>query len=123
LIATSDGPRAAVTGLTVGGSFISRPCGGSVSCAAAALLAQADPITRPLLRLLSVVRQVVADCQTAQRSESNTARETHPAITAPTIGATQNSHSCSTAQPPTNSAGPVLRAGFTEVLVTGMLIR
>ena len=27
------------------------------------------------------------------------------------------------AQPPTNSAGPVLRAGFTEVLVTGMLIR
>ena len=26
------------------------------------------------------------------------------------------------AQPPTNSAGPVLRAGFTEVLVTGMLI-
>ena len=42
---------------------------------------------------------------------------------APTIGATQNSHSCSSAQPPTNSAGPVLRAGFTEVLVTGMLTR
>jgi len=27
------------------------------------------------------------------------------------------------AQPPTKIAGPVLRAGFTEVLVTGMLIR
>jgi hypothetical protein len=27
------------------------------------------------------------------------------------------------AQPPTNRAGPVLRAGLTEVLVTGMLIR
>jgi hypothetical protein len=27
------------------------------------------------------------------------------------------------AQPPANSAGPVLRAGFTDVLVTGMLIR
>lgn len=40
---------------------------------------------------------------------------------APTIGATQNSHSCSSAQPPTNSAGPVERAGLTEVLVTGML--
>ena len=42
---------------------------------------------------------------------------------APTIGATQNSQSCASAQPPTNSATPVLRAGFTEVLVTGMLIR
>ena len=42
---------------------------------------------------------------------------------APTSGATQNNHSCSSAQPPTKSAGPVLRAGFTEVLVTGMLIR
>src|SRR5882672_1534009 len=41
----------------------------------------------------------------------------------PAIGATQNSHSCSSAQPPANTATPVLRAGFTEVLVTGMLIR
>jgi hypothetical protein len=38
-------------------------------------------------------------------------------------GAIQNSQSCCNAQPPTISAGPVLRAGFTEVLVTGMLIR
>ena len=50
-------------------------------------------------------------------------RATIPATTAPAIGATQNSQSCCSAQPPTNSAGPVLRAGFTEVLVTGMLIR
>jgi hypothetical protein len=39
------------------------------------------------------------------------------------MGATQKSHSCPIAQPPTNIAGPVLRAGFTEVLVTGMLIK
>jgi hypothetical protein len=39
------------------------------------------------------------------------------------MGATQNSHSCSSAQPPTKMAGPVERAGFTDVLVTGMLIR
>ncbi len=38
-------------------------------------------------------------------------------------GATQNSHSCAIAQPPTNRAGPVLRAGLTEVFVTGMLMR
>ena len=43
-------------------------------------------------------------------------------MAAPTIGATQKSQSCSIAQPPTKSAGPVLRAGFTDVLVTGMLI-
>ena len=46
-----------------------------------------------------------------------------PASAAPTSGATQNSHNCASAQPPTMSAGPVLRAGFTEVLVTGMLMR
>ena len=46
-----------------------------------------------------------------------------PASTAPISGAIQNSQSCASAQPPTKIAGPVLRAGFTEVLVTGMLIR
>ena len=50
-------------------------------------------------------------------------RYTTAPSTAPAIGATQNSHSCAIAQPPTNSATPVLRAGFTDVLVTGMLIR
>lgn len=38
-------------------------------------------------------------------------------------GATQNNHNCPNAQPPANKAGPVLRAGLTEVLVTGMLMR
>jgi hypothetical protein len=46
-----------------------------------------------------------------------------PARIAPAIGATQNSHNCSKAQPPAKSAGPVLRAGFTEVLVTGIPTR
>ena len=39
------------------------------------------------------------------------------------IGASQKSHSCLMAQPPTKMAGPVLRAGFTEVLVTGIVTR
>ena len=43
-----------------------------------------------------------------------------PAITAPMIGATQNSQSWPIYAPPANSAGPVLRAGLTEVLVTGI---
>jgi hypothetical protein len=38
-------------------------------------------------------------------------------------GATQNIQSCEIAQPPTNKAGPVLLAGFTDVFVTGILIR
>jgi len=42
---------------------------------------------------------------------------------APTRGASQNSHSWPIAQPPAYSAGPVERAGFTDVLVTGMLTR
>ncbi len=46
-----------------------------------------------------------------------------PPAAPPSSGTTQNIQSCASAQPPTNSAGPVLRAGFTEVLVTGMLIR
>ena len=46
-----------------------------------------------------------------------------PPKTPPTKGASQKSQSWATAQPPTKSAGPVLRAGFTEVLVIGMLIR
>lgn len=46
-----------------------------------------------------------------------------PPIAAPARGATQNSQSWDRAQPPTKRAGPVLRAGLTDVLVTGMLIR
>src|SRR5262249_11895402 len=54
---------------------------------------------------------------------ANTCLCSTPAAIAPAIGATQNSHSCASAQPPTSKAGPVLRAGFTDVLVTGMLTR
>ena len=39
------------------------------------------------------------------------------------MGATQNSQSCSRAHPPAKRAGAVLRAGFTDVFVTGMLMR
>ena len=39
------------------------------------------------------------------------------------MGASQNNHNCATAQSPTNTATPVLRAGLTEVFVTGMLMR
>ncbi len=44
-------------------------------------------------------------------------------MTPPSSGATQNSQSCPSAQPPTKSAWLVERAGFTEVLVTGMSTR
>src|SRR5580704_14761644 len=47
-------------------------------------------------------------------------RVTAPATSAPRIGASQNSHSCATYSLPPNSAGPVLRAGLTDVLVTGI---
>src|SRR5215203_7470085 len=43
-----------------------------------------------------------------------------PPAAPPAIGATQNSQSCASAHPPANRAGPVLRAGFTEVFVTGI---
>src|SRR5215210_4382911 len=46
-----------------------------------------------------------------------------PPSTPPISGATQNSQSWASAHPPTNSAGPVLRAGFTEVFVIGMPTR
>jgi hypothetical protein len=42
-----------------------------------------------------------------------------PPAAPPRIGAIQNSQSGPIAQPPTKRAGPVERAGFTEVFVTG----
>jgi hypothetical protein len=56
-------------------------------------------------------------------SPSRNNRKANPARPAPTKGAIQNSHSWSVAHPPTKMAGAVLRAGFTDVLVTGMLIK
>ena len=55
--------------------------------------------------------------------DANSARCRTEAIAAPASGARMNSHSCSIAQPPTNSAGPMLRAGLTDVLVIGMPTR
>ena len=47
-------------------------------------------------------------------------RESNPATAAPTKGTTQNIQSWPRYSPPANSAGPVLRAGLTDVLVTGI---
>lgn len=47
----------------------------------------------------------------------------HPAIAAPKIGATRNTHTCPSASGPANTAAAIDRAGFTDVLLTGMLIR
>lgn len=46
-----------------------------------------------------------------------------PPSTPPMMGATQKAQSCCKAIPPSRSAGPVLRAGLTEVFVTGIEIR
>jgi hypothetical protein len=43
------------------------------------------------------------------------------AITTPITGATRNNQSCASAVPPATTAGPRLRAGFTEVPVTGIV--
>lgn len=48
---------------------------------------------------------------------------TAPAATAPRIGIKINTHNWAIAQSPTNSAWLILLAGFTEVFVTGMLMR
>src|SRR5215831_15251923 len=51
------------------------------------------------------------------------ALKTTAAITPPRSGATMNSHNCCKAQPPVKIAGPMLRAGLIEALVTGMAAR
>lgn len=43
-----------------------------------------------------------------------------PAITAPTIGANMNTHTCCNACPPRNNAGAKLLAGLTDVPVKGI---
>jgi hypothetical protein len=52
---------------------------------------------------------------------SNRYFQTTAAITAPIRGATINSQSCDSAIPPATTAGPRLRAGFTEVPVMGIV--
>ena len=78
---------------------------------------------RPNIRRIRVHNMPVTSGSSSARRRVRTIRESQPASSAPTIGATQKSQSCPSAQSPTNSAGPVLRAGFTEVFVTGMLTR
>jgi hypothetical protein len=46
-----------------------------------------------------------------------------PASAAPAIGKIIKSQSCDNAHPPTKIAWLILLAGFTEVLVTGMLTK
>jgi len=49
-------------------------------------------------------------------------RARNPAIIAPATSATQNTQRWLTYSPPAKIAGPVLRAGFTDVLVMGIEI-
>ena len=46
--------------------------------------------------------------------------QTNALTAAPTNGATMKSHNCDNARPPSNKAGPMLRAGLTDVPVIGM---
>ena len=61
---------------------------------------------------------IVVSSEKNQRSQH--VRLIMPATAAPMMGASQNNQSCAIYVPPANSAGPVLRAGLTEALVTGM---
>ena len=60
---------------------------------------------------------------TSDEGSSLSQRYANAPAAPPSSGATQNSQSWAIAQPPTNSAGPVLRAGLTDVLVTGIETR
>ena len=55
-----------------------------------------------------------------EKHQARIAFQTVAATTAPTRGATINTHNCSNAATPANNAGPILRAGFTEVPVNGI---
>jgi hypothetical protein len=70
---------------------------------------------------LGLLGSAVSATRTAIRgSEAATILYSNDAIAAPMSGATMNSQSWLNAHPPTNTAGPILRAGLTEVLVTGI---
>src|SRR5713101_4259651 len=81
--------------------------------ALAGLAAIADlPYTETRLSSTTIVSRMA--------SGSYIQRVSNPAITAPVIGASQNNQSWPIYSPPANRAGPVLRAGLTDVLVTGI---
>lgn len=56
-------------------------------------------------------------------SAANIVLYTMPPRAPPMSGAIQKSQSCTSAQPPTKTAGPVLRAGLTLRFVTGIPMR
>src|SRR5437764_607630 len=60
---------------------------------------------------------------TATGSEGTKYRYTNAASAPPTSGATMNSHTCDSALCPTMTAGARLRAGLTDVPVSGMPIK
>jgi len=74
-------------------------------------------------RVVYFLKSVAKNDSSLPPYSSINTRQTPPPRIPPKIGATQNSHNCCSAQPPTNTAGPVLRAGFTERLVTGIPIK
>src|SRR6266849_9079962 len=88
---------------------------GAMVLAASALAGLAAAADRYGVTLLSSTTIV-----STMASGSYIQRVSNPALTAPMIGATQNSQSWPMYSPPANRAGPVLRAGLTEVLVTGI---
>jgi hypothetical protein len=78
------------------------------------------PPPQGLLRGLARAFDLVA----ADFGASSRYHYTRPTITAPTIGNTMKSHSWLSAQPPTKWArARRLRAGFTDVMSSGMLMR
>ena len=68
-----------------------------------------------------IIREfVVENFNTFKYQSSKKILRTKAAQSPPAIGATINNHSCCKAIPPAKSAGPKLRAGFTEVPVIGI---
>ena len=65
---------------------------------------------------------VSAYAATAFLGSPTTTRYSAPPTRPPTIGMTMNSQSRDRAHPPWKTAGPMLRAGFTEVFVTGAIL-
>src|SRR5262249_23767452 len=65
-------------------------------------------------------RFLAARCHRALQASSVFDLASQPATAPATVGTTRKSHSCVNASPPANTAGPRLRAGFTDSPVTLM---
>jgi hypothetical protein len=75
----------------------------------------------PILAKNALIRKKYDPGHAGELVSSNRYFQTTAAITAPMTGATINSQSCDSATPPATTAGPRLRAGFTEVPVMGIV--